>query len=358
MKANKIMTSLCLTALIMTGCGTNMQQSADEVLSSFVTSTDELTSYYGEAEMKVYQGDELIEHSTIQEFVEKEKRKAITIDENSKNKSIALNDGKMLMVYDEGANQAFQAAIEENEVIENSTQKEQFIQTLELVKDSHEKELIGEEKVNGFDTQHLKFIPKAKNSMLGEIDVWVDMENWSMIKTIVISGDNKTEMVYTKLDYSPDFTEDTFSLDLPNDVKIEKYEEPPAVSVEEAEQALGRPFLIMKEIEDYVVDKVVVDELGGEIDRTEITINYKKGDYQAFSLSVFPQPEGKDMAIQESELKVRGQNAEKWEEIDSVSWDEDGLRYTIVLMHPDLKLEEVIEMTDHMVVSAELSDSE
>ncbi|MDC7286021.1 outer membrane lipoprotein-sorting protein, partial [Bifidobacterium thermophilum] len=87
--------------------------------------------------------------------------------------SIALNDGKMLMVYDEGANQAFQAAIEENEVIENSTQKEQFIQTLELVKDSHEKELIGEEKVNGFDTQHLKFIPKAKNSMLGEIDVWV-----------------------------------------------------------------------------------------------------------------------------------------------------------------------------------------
>ena len=160
------------------------------------------------------------------------------------------------------------------------------------------------------------------------------------------------------MDYSPDFTEDTFSLDLPNDVKIEKYEEPPAVSVEEAEQALGRPFLIMKEIEDYIVDKVEVNELGGEIDRTEITINYKKGDYQAFSLSVFPQPEGKDMAIQESELKVRGQNAEKWEEIDSVSWDEDGLRYTIVLMHPDLKLEEVIEMTDHMVVSAELSDSE
>ncbi|QGS68244.1 hypothetical protein CV093_05335 [Oceanobacillus sp. 143] len=73
-----------------------------------------------------------------------------------------------------------------------------------------------------------------------------------------------------------------------------------------------------------------------------------------FFLSIFPTPAEEDMEIKPGEMKVRDNNAEYEEQINSIMWDEDGLRYSIIITNPDITIEEVIELTEKMVLSSDL----
>ena len=121
--------------------------------------------------------------------------------------------------------------------------------------------------------------------------------------------------------------------------------------MEEAETALEKPFLVMNE-EDVTIENIELDELAGEINRTEITLYYINQDLPAFTLSVFPTPEEAGMELASSDLQVRGQNAEYMKEIKALAWDEDGLRYNIIISHPDLEIEDVLKMTENMKLSS------
>ena len=94
--------------------------------------------------------------------------------------------------------------------------------------------------------------------------------------------------------------------------------------------------------------------LEGELNRTEVAILYTNDDkIPTLTLSVFPTPEGQGMEIEESEWKVRGQKAEYMEEIRALSWDEEGIRYSILIDHPELSVEEIIELTETMQFETE-----
>ncbi|WP_343070803.1 DUF2092 domain-containing protein [Bacillus sp. REN10] len=297
----------------------------------------------------MFEGDKLIEHATVKEFSNKDgQKKVITENEMTKKKAIALNDGKQVLVYDEATGKALSMDMTE-EAANNMSPKDQVLTMLDAMKKTHDKKVVGEEEINGTKTQHLKLEPKSKNTLIGETDLWIDQKTWFVLKTTMVTEDIRTETTYKNVDFSPSFKEDTFTLDIPKGVKVDSMEDmqPSTTTIEEAEKALGKPFLLFPE-DIAQIASITADELKGEINRTEVNIEYKKDEEPYVSLSIFPTPEGKDGELNEDGPTVRGHKAEVMEEINSVSWDEDGLRYVLMPMHPDLTVEDMIKQAEKM----------
>ncbi|MGM7636070.1 LolA family protein [Bacillus sp. Hm123] len=350
-------TMIGLSAVIMlgsiSGCSNKVTASADELIANVIESEHTPDSYSADLEMKVFEGDKLIEHAIVKEFSNKDgQKKIITENAMTKEKSIALNDGKQVLMYDEATGKAL--SMDMTEAADNMSPKDQVIAMLDAMKETHDKKVVGEEKINGINTQHLKLQPKSKNTLMGETDLWIDQKTWFVLKSTMVTEDMRTETTYKNVDFSPSFKKDTFTLDIPKDVKIDSIEDMQTekpVKMEEAEQALGQPFLIFPE-EFAQSTTITADELKGEINRTEVNIEYKKDQEPYVSLSVFPTPEGKDVELStEDGTTVRGQKAEITAEINAVSWDEDGLRYVLMPLNPDLSVEDFIPQVENMQLS-------
>ncbi|MGP7818225.1 LolA family protein [Niallia sp. 01092] len=346
--------SMILLLGLLSGCSETMTASADEMVTNVLDASKKTESYYGEGEIKVYEGDKLTGSMVFKDYTGADgKRKYVIEDLKQHQKSVSVNNGENVITYEEGGDTAYSMSIKGMPSL--GTPKEQFTQMLEAIKKTHSYQVEGEEEILGLKTHHIKASAKSKDSILGDMEFWVDQKTWFVVKSITNSGESRSELEYKKLDFSPDFSEKTFKLDLPKHVKIKSIEEENKSNigtVEEAEAALGQPFLLFND-RQAKLGQIVIDELKGEINRTEVTISYLNDQSGSFTLSIFPTPEGEEMKIGKSSTKVRGFNAEKMDEINSISWDENGLRYTIIVKNPDLSVDEVIKMTDQMKLSSE-----
>ncbi|WP_195892845.1 LolA family protein [Bacillus massiliigorillae] len=354
MNIKKEWMALMISIAVMGGCSQQMTASAEEIVSNAIEAGKEVEAYYAEATMKIYEKDQLKEESTIKEFVDVSgKRKVITEDKNKKQRVTALNDGKQLLMYDEGNRQAMSMDIS-NIDMPTSSPKDQMNMMLNAVKDSHKREIVGEEKINGFDTTHIKLTSKEKNDIMGDMDFWIDQKTWFVIKNESQTGDIKSVMEYKKIDFSPKFEENTFKLNIPDSIKIipmEDMNKETEGTIVDAEAAIGKPFLQFN-VDDATVESIKINKLKGELNRTEVNISYKNDEGPLFHLAVFKTPEGDKLKIK-GNYKVRGQNAEYLELIRNISWDEDGVRYSLLIENPKLSLEDVLKMTEKMKLSSE-----
>lgn len=345
----------CLLAIgFLAGCTGGMRVSTDEIIANVLTTDEEVQAFYTEGEIIIYENEEIVEKTLIKEYHSEDgKMKTISIDQSG-GEIISLNDGESAIVFDKNENKAFKMEVASYEIPKRS-QKEQIILLIEAMKNTHNYEYGGEEKINDFLTHHIKLTPKEQNSIFGKLDIWVDQKTWFPIKSINIVGESRIEIIYTEVDTSPKFSDDTFTLTLPDDVEIVNLEDQldeQVGTIEEAEEKLGRPFLILNE-ENLQIDIIEIYEFK-EFNRPEISIFYTNNEGQPVAyLSVFPTPEGQEIDISESDFKIRGQIAEYMSEINSYMWDEDGLRYNILLVGLEpLSTEEVLEMAERMVESS------
>lgn len=351
---SKYLILLSVILLILGGCSQKVEVSAEEIIHNAIESEKEVINYLGKADMKFFEGEELTEHILLEEYVADEKKKVVTIDQLLKQRVEVLNDGETMLMYDETNEQALEMDVTEFGDLAGLSPKEQFKTLMESMQDSHTYKIIGEEKVLDFDTYHIEVKAKEADNLLGDIEVWVDQKTWFVVKTISETGDTRTELEYTELDFSPKFAKDTFTLDTPDNIEITDLAKdfgPDTVTVEEAETALGQAFLMFSE---ETIDLASVQMYGysSELNRSEVELMYHSKDgIPMFSLSIFPTPEG--MGIEETDLEIRGNAAEYEEVTDSILWDEDGLRYSIVLANPDADIDEVAEWTENMILSSE-----
>jgi len=355
MKIKNLLIGTTLSIGLLGGCSGELTASAEEIVSNVLEADKEVDAYYGKAEMKIYTGKEVTENIIIEEFVSNDqKRKVITTDLKKDNQqTVAFNDGKKLITYEQGSDTAMSLSFSDEEVPVSMTPKEQVTKMLEGLGKTHTYEVVGEEKILGLDTYHLKVKAKSKNSILGDMEFWVDQKTWFVVKSITYSGENRSETEYKKLDFSPKFANDTFTLKLPENVKVENLDnssQPTTGTVAEAEKALGEPFLIFDE-KTANLDRVEWLDLKGELNRTEVTIYYKTPEGSTFNLSIFPAPKEKGMEIEGKDLKIRGQHAGYMEEIRMVTWDENGMRYSIMMDQPDLTLEKMSQLAESMHLS-------
>ncbi|MEI3603526.1 hypothetical protein SPD79_16610 [Oceanobacillus sp. SE10311] len=346
---------LSVLTLVLGGCSQNMKVSAEEIIHNAIGSDKDITNYAGVSETKIFEGEELIEHFTMEENVEGQKRKIISNDKLLGNQSEVLNDGEKMLMYDKENGIAHEMDLSELGGFTTTSPREQFTTVMDIIQDSHTHELVGEEKILGFDTYHIQIEANESGGLIGDMEVWIDKKTWFIVKLISETGDSRTESTYTELDFSPKFTEDVFTIDIPDDVEIETLDGDlgeTSVTLEEAKEALGQDFLLFSHDNTELLSVELYDFSGGELDRNEIVMNYgsKEGTPLA-SLSVFPTPE--DMEIEAPNLEIRGNPAEYEEIINGYTWDEDGLRYSLLVEDPSVDEEEILNWTENMVLSSE-----
>ncbi|MDL4843107.1 LolA family protein [Aquibacillus rhizosphaerae] len=341
--------------LLISACGEEVSVSSEEIFSNIIETDDQPISYYGEGKITVYQDDGVSESILFTEYAGTNgEKKMITIEEKSGIKSTAVINQDILVNYQEGSETAQQIDLTGTESPLTFTQKEQFSNMLDMMQDSHSLEMMGEEEVMELDTYHIKLTADSKSSLLGDMEFWVDQKTWFIVKANSASGEIRTETEYTTIEFNPSFEEDTFTLDLPEGVEMEALDDniPEPGTIEEAVEALGADFLVIDE-EQQQLDRIEIHEFDGELNRTEVTLYYVNEEIPSFSVSVFPTPQGEGMELN-NDAQLRGLNAELMEEIRNISWDEQGLRYSVMIDHPDITMEEIKKILEKMKLSSEL----
>src|SRR5690625_7929905 len=112
---------------------------------------------------------------------------------------MSVNDGLEIIVYDEKE----QSSYVMNDIdIENLyiNPKEQLDMLLDMIKDTHDIEIIDDEEILGRKTFHLVAEQKEDtNSLLGDQELWIDKEYCMLLKMKSMSGENVSNLKYNKI---------------------------------------------------------------------------------------------------------------------------------------------------------------
>ncbi|KNF08192.1 hypothetical protein CLPU_9c00880 [Gottschalkia purinilytica] len=362
----KIMTLMTVVALgsgVLVGCnGKDVSLLPESIVANAIEADNNIKSYYAEGEMRIYENNKITEEVKLKEWSSSENGKIKKRSEtNSKDGSsaVVVNDGDMFIVHDKKENKVFSSKNLNDMSLISMTPKDQFKKTLETLKESHNISNLGEEKINNIKTYHLKLEPKDKDNILGEQELWINMENWFVIKCISYSGNIKTEFEYTKLDFSPKFDENTFKYDIPSDAKVENLDEfknnQSDINFEEAKELMGNPILTTPQTSEYKLKEMKVSKYNSKISQDEIIQTYVKDNKPAFTLTIRKhnqQEESENVKIPgEKNKTIRGQKATVLDKnIKIISWDENDVSYSFIGDNNNMKLDECIKIIESLEI--------
>ncbi|QAS54297.1 LolA family protein [Halobacillus litoralis] len=356
---NKLWKSLTVLgfAFVLGACSAEevSQYSPDQIVANAVEKESDMKRYYMKAEFNVLRGDEQIDDSTMEQWTDTENNRTKVVSKTAGGEvSKSVNDGEKVIFYSDLQGEAYEMeAPELASSVTGQNQREQIEQTLEQTRQTHDIELVGEEKVNGFNTYHIKAVPKEEGGIRGEEEYWVTTEHWFVVKFVSETDDIDMEYNVSELKVDPSFDDQTFTIDLPEGVEVLPFEDmdpSEEITIEEVGSAYGQPVLTLM---DGAYQRVKIDQIEMEnFDRTEVNQEYEKDGYQQFTLTVFEAPEDEEMALglgEEEELEVRGTKAIYTEDvITTLTWEEEGLRYSLLAQNPDLTKDEIIEIVEKL----------
>lgn len=332
--------------------------SLDDVLTQVLQEEKDRLAYYGEADVKTYENGEVVEHVVLKEWVAQDgKRRTEVSAQDGSGLSISVNDGERLVTYLPEQNQAFVIEDEEIQALNQATPKEQGEQMLSMIRDTHELRIGSEEtEVAGRKTVHLIAKAGEKGALIGDQELWIDKENWMVLKIRSVSGNTKVEMEYTHIDFEADIPPSIFTLDLPDEtiiMDIDHLHQSNLITLDEAAEQLGEAFLYFPETDELVIDQIELVELEGELKRKEINIEYVKEGRPSLTLTVFLNPEqGEEMGLLPGAEKITVRNLEgTWMEMNafrSLHWKEEGITYSVLVHDPALTLEALLQLTEQM----------
>ncbi len=243
---------------VLVGCSTTGGNfSPESVIENVLADTDTVDAYYGESVMKSNDGTPDL---FMKEWITTDGRVRVeSFMEGNEELGVTINNGTEIISYDQLTNTAYTFKMDEQ--FETPSPKEQAEMMLNAIKDTHTITLVGEEKLLDRDVYHIKAESKEKNSLYGNQEIWVDMENWFVLKSKSTSGDMEIDYEYTKIEFDPTFDDSLFTIDLPDDVEIqnldELIEESEVKSIEEAKNLFGRPFLYVEEKDELTIEKIM-----------------------------------------------------------------------------------------------------
>ncbi len=359
MKFKQLFIGISLAAcLVAAGCeDAGMGQKGNtpaDIVSNVLESQKKTGSYYAESTVRVYKNNHVTEDSASKEWYEATTGKRRFETKSNGQEALSVNDGSQVITYDKTNKSAFSMNITDDMGLNPLSQRDVLMNMIKKMQSTHKFEVIGEEKVLGMNTYHVKLTANTSSTLMGDMEFWVDSKTWFVLKSTFVNGDLKTESEYTRLDFSPKFAEDTFKLDIPKDIQVKPIEDLnpiKEVTLEEAERALGQPLLVFND-QHVTLTKVALHELKGEINRTEVEVEFYKDQVPSLSLSVFKKPADSDPGALGKEIKVRQTNGWYSAEIRALIWDEGGLRYSLLNENPDVTLDQLVEMVQSMKLSS------
>ncbi|GGN98091.1 LolA family protein [Saccharibacillus kuerlensis] len=354
-KAAALLGGILVAGAVLAGCGETgnaLAYTEAEIVERAVSENTAPFSYYAEAEMTLYDGEKMMESMRIKEWYNADSGSIRNEVKSGNNTSISVNDGKQVTVYEQEQNLVYRmdAGGTGREAVSH---KDKIVAQFERMRDSHSIETVGKEKWLNKDVYHIKAVPneEKKNTLVGVQEYWIDAQNWMIVKSSASSGDTRTEFAYTLIDESPAFDQETFEIDIPADAEMVSLDEmgPKQITLEEAETAIGQPFLQLPE-STFKQTEVTLFEGTGELARKEISLTYLEEGGTPISLSLFESPEDAGKSELGEKVTVRGVEGYYMEEISSLTWDENGLRYSLMIMPLDreVSLDHLMELANQL----------
>ncbi|MFD1928221.1 outer membrane lipoprotein carrier protein LolA [Sporosarcina siberiensis] len=328
--------------------------SPQEVINTALKETDTPMSYYGEFTLQSNddEGD-----YTAKEWVSKEGERRIEMTSvEGPEHMVVVNNGLNITMYDKASNSVQIMDMSEVDLhqISGQSPRQQAEKMLEMIKDSHELSIVGDEKIAGRDTYHISAKVKDTNTLFGDQELWVDKKTWMVLKSVSKSEQLVLTQEYTKIDFQHDLNKNVFVFDIPEGATVEAIDSesiaPKEATKEQVQEALGAYYQV-PESNDLKLSTITFYEVLEE--RPEFSFDYMQNDIPAFSVTVFretPDMESLDEMPNEDEIVIRGQKGSKLESGDFrlLNWEEAGLRYSVILENPMIEIDEVVKYLDDM----------
>lgn len=335
------------------------QYSPEQVVQNALKEVTSPGAYYSESETIYRAKGEDTEHFISKEWHGNDGQIRIeSASTTGEHKMIVVNNGTTVTMHDMDKNQAMIYEDDpESPSMTRPSLKEQANILLKMIEDTHTLAVEGEEKIADRASYHLVAKPKKENTLLGNMELWIDKENWMVLKIISKSGDSSLETVYTKIELDIDIPSEKFTLELPEDIDmldLEMADNTTEITLAEAIENMAQPFLYFPEADGRKIDKIELSKLEGIVNRIELDIEYIKDDLPLLSLSVFEASEEIDdeetLMPGEESVTIRNQEGTSMEVGDFriIYWQENGISYSVMPIDPNVSLEEVIEMTNEM----------
>lgn len=360
-----ILTASLLTACLFGGCNGLKKDTIipGDVISKAMTAYEKPKSYYGEAKMDMSENGKTTMNSTIKEWTDNSKnkiRRRVEVNSKEEGKVVSTNDGSKMLIYMEKQKKAMTMK-SGDEVSENGVDyKSQLMKELNGISKTHTLIYKGEETVNGFKTYHILAKPKQEKSLIGEVNYWIDKDNWFVVKNTSENANSKSSVEYIKLDFSPKFDDSLFTQKLPSDVKIEQIDgklNENKIDMKQAEKIAGKPILTLNEKAGYKLKSITYLDAKA-VKHKEINQTYEKNGAEALILTTIVFDDGKipsnktDLKLDgEKDITIRGKKGTSMEDtIKSISWSEDGFNYDMLIQDPSMNIEQgkkIVESLEH-----------
>ncbi|WP_154891420.1 LolA family protein [Paenibacillus polysaccharolyticus] len=346
----KLMGAALIAGSLFAGCAEKdmLGMSGADMIEKIIASESGPGSYYAEGTMKMWTDSEITSTIHVKEWVDgKTGKKRIETDENG-NVSYAVHNGSEILLYEEEAKTAIAMDSSALQQEPNQTQKQMLVDQLERMRDNHNVKMLGQEKLQDQEVIHIELTPKDKDSLSMSSEYWINPKEWMVVKATSTYGDTKSEFLYDQINYNPEFTDKTFTLDIPADVEVKNMNDVMnnrEITREEAEQAVGQPFLQYIGA-DMKLSRIELISSMGEQGRDEVTLYYVKDNKPEISMTVFKAPgeNGNEKLLpEEKKVNIRDTEGSYMSIIRNLSWSEDGLRYS-VMGENDFWTEEQLQM--------------
>lgn len=334
----------------LVGCNTEGTYSPQEIIDQALQETKEPLTYYAEYKMDM---GEIGGEAQVKEWTKDGKRRVEITADNGEH-IITVNNGSQVTLYDVVKNTVHKMDIDEGGPVLFQSPRDQAESLFNLVKDTHDVKMGGEEKIAGRDTYKIVAKAKKEDTLVGDIEVWIDKKTWVTLKTITNSAGNKMTSEYTKLDDSAKIDDVQFTIDIPEDAKVEEISghESESVTLDTVKGEFGE-FLMVPEENGLILEDISLDK--GIEGRLEYTFNYTKNSQKEISVTVFKAsgsaPEV-DPTLGEKEIDIRGQKGTAMDEkkFRYIGWQENGYQYGIMNENPERAIADLKAYAEQMII--------
>ncbi|QPQ31360.1 LolA family protein [Lysinibacillus sp. JNUCC 51] len=332
----------------LVGCNTEGSYSPQEIIDQAMQETKEPLTYY--AEYKMDMGD-VGGKAQVKEWAKDGKRRIETTAENGEH-IITVNNGSQVIIYDVVKNTVNKMDLGKDGLDGFKSPRDQAELLFNLVKDTHDVKIDGEEKIAGRDTYKIVAKAKKDDTLIGDIEVWVDKKTWVTLKTITNSAGNKMITEYTKMDENAKIDDAKFTIDIPKDAKVEEINGSELVKLDTVKNELGE-FLMVPEENGLTLEQISLDK--GIENRSEYTFSYAKNGQEDISVTVFKansKATKEEPILGEKEMDIRGQKGTVMDEQNfrCISWQENGYQYSIFLANSKLTIEDLVAYAKQMTI--------
>ncbi|WP_368505337.1 outer membrane lipoprotein carrier protein LolA [Alkalihalophilus sp. As8PL] len=339
----KIILFVVIALIMLSGCQMR-GLSGTEVMASMIEADPSATAYYMET---VYEGNES-DPFTMKEWRMPDGRYRMEMYEGEELAYVSLysDEGSVTLDYQEEQILTYDSP--EAATYLAQTPRESTMQMLEAMHDHYEIEVKEETSLLDRDVFVLEL--KSKQSNNDEMEIWVDKENWVLLKMDLAFDEEWMTSEAVMFELNPQVEDSYFMVDESLDfekVSLEELSALESIELSEAQEMANYSFLTpTDEYHFYEASTYPRQE-----DEIGINLTYSDESGQIlFTYEVFKRSDPLVAVFgNEEEVEIRSEEGLIiWDEsLNMISWQEDGIQYSFYPEAP-LSKDETIEIIEEM----------